>query len=224
METVRDFIFLCYKITTDGDWSHGIKRRSPWKKSCYQTRQHIKMQRHYFADKGPSSQSYGFSSRQVWMWESDHKESWAVKNWCFWTVVLEKTLECPLDCKEIQPVCPKGNQFWIFLERTDADAETPILWSPDAKNWLPGKDPDAGKDWRQEEEQGMTEDDMVGWHHQLDGHEFEQALGVGDGQGSLVCCSQWGRKESDTTTWLNWNEPALSEMVLKWHLLSHLLI
>ena len=139
------------------------------------------------------------------MWELHYKESWVPKNWCFWTVVLEKTLESPLDCKEIQPVHPKGNQSWIFTGRTDAEAETPILWSPDVKNWLIWKDPDAGKDWRQEEK-GMTEDEMVGWHHRLNGHEFEQALGVGDGQGSLECCSPWGRKELDITGLLNWTE------------------
>jgi len=127
------------------------------------------------------------------------------KNWCFWTVLLEKTLESPLDCKEIQPVHPKGSQSWIFIGRTNAEAETPILWPPDAKNWLTGKDPDAEKDWRQGEK-GTTEDEMVSWHRQLDGHEFEQALGVGDGQGSLVCCSPWGCKESDMTEQLNWNE------------------
>jgi len=157
-----------------------------------QTRQHIKKQRHYFADKSPSSQSYGFSSSHVCMWELDYIESWAQKNWCFWTVVLEKTLEGHLDCKEIQPVHPIGNQSWIFIGRTNAEAETLILWPPDAKNWLIGKDPDAGKDWRQEK--GTTEDEMVGWHHWLDGHECEQALGVGDEQGSLVCCSPWGAK------------------------------
>ena len=139
------------------------------------------------------------------MWELDYKESWALKNWCFWSVVLEKTLESPLDSKEIQPVHPKGNQSWIFITRTDAEAETPILWPPDVKNWLIWKDPDAGKDWRQEKK-GMTEDEMVGWHHWLDGRDFEQALGVGDGQGSLACCSPWGRKESDTTERLNWTE------------------
>ena len=132
----------------------------------------IKKQTRYFADKGPYSQSYGFSSSHVWMWELDHKEGWAPKNWCFWTVVLEKRLESPLDCKEIKPVHPKGNQSWIFTERTDAEAEAPILWPPDAKNWLIGKDPDAGKDWRQEE-RWRTEDELVGWHHRLDGHEFE---------------------------------------------------
>ena len=124
----------------------------------------------------------------IYGYQLDHKESWAPKNWCFWTVVLEKTLESPLDCKEIQPVNHKGNKSWIFFGRTDAEAETPILWPPDANNWLLGKDPDAGKDWRQEQK-GMTEDEMVGWHHQLDGHGFQHALGVGDGQGSLACCS-----------------------------------
>ena len=142
-----------------------------------------------------------FSCSQVWMWELDYKESWALKNWCFWTVVLEKSLESLLDCKEIQLVHPKGNQSWKFIERTDAEA--PVLWPPDEKNWLIGKDPDAGKDWRQEEK-GMTEDEMVGWHHRFNGHEFEQALGVGDGLGSLACCSHWGCKESDSTERLNW--------------------
>ena len=178
---------------------------APWKKSYDQPRQHIKKQRHYFADKGLSSQSCGFSSSHVWMWELNCEESWALKNGCFCPVVLEKTLESPLDCKEIQPVHPKGSQSWIFIGRTDAEAETPVLWPPDVKNWLLGKDPDAGKDWRQEEK-GTTEDEMVGWHHQLEGHEFEQAPGVGDGQGSLACCSPRGRKESDTTERLNWTE------------------
>ena len=127
-------------------------------------------------------------------------ETLSQKNWCFWTVMLKKTLQSPLGCKEIQLVHPKGNQSWIFIGRTDA--ESPILWPPDAKNWLIGKDPDTGKDWRQEK--GMTEDKMVGWHHRLNEHEFEQALGVGDGQGSLACCSPWGHKESDTTEQLNW--------------------
>ena len=139
------------------------------------------------------------------MWELDHKGSWVQKNWCFWTVVLEKTLESPLDCKEIQPVIPKGNQSWIFTGRTDAEAETPILWPPDVKSWFIGKDPDAGKDWRQEEK-GTTEDEMVGWHHGLDGSESEQTPGVGDGQRSLACYSPWGHKESDMTEWLNWTE------------------
>ena len=141
------------------------------KESYDQPRQHIKKQRHYFVNKGSSSQGYGFSSSHVWMWELNYKESWAPKNWCFWTVALEKTLESPLGCKETQPVHPKGNQSWIFIGRTDAEAETPILWPPDMKSWLIWKDPDAGKDWRQEK--GITEDEMVGWHHWLDGHEFE---------------------------------------------------
>ena len=139
------------------------------------------------------------------MWELDYKESWVPKNWCFWTVVLEKTFERPLDCKEIQPVHPNGNQFWIFIGKTDAEAETPILWPPDVKNSLIGKDPDAGKDLRQEKK-GMTEGKMVRWHHWLNEHEFEQAPGVGDGQESLVCCSPWCRKELDTTEQLNWTD------------------
>ena len=129
-------------------------------------------------------------------WELDSKESWAQKNWCFWTVVLEKTLESPLDCKEVQPVHPKGAQPWVFIGRTDNEAETPILWPHDGKSWLIRRDSDAGKDWRQEEK-GTTENEMVGWHYWLDGHEFEQVPGVGDGQGSLACCSPWGCKESD---------------------------
>ena len=138
------------------------------------------------------------------MWVLDYKESWAPKNWCFWNVVLEKILESPLDCEEIQLVHPKGDQSWIFIGRADAEAETPKLWPPDATNWLIGKDPDGGKDWRQEEK-GTTEDEMVGWHHRLNGHEFERALGVGDGQGSLSCCSPWGLRGSDTTERLNLN-------------------
>ena len=149
-----------------------LKTLAPWKKSYDQLRQCIKKQRHYFTNNGPSNESYGFSSSHVWMWELDYKESWATENWCFWTVVLEKTLKSPLDCKEIQPVNSKGNQSWIFTGRTDAEAETPILWPPDMKNQLLGKDPDAGKDWRQEEK-GMTEDEKVGWHHRLHGQEFE---------------------------------------------------
>ena len=145
---------------------------APWKKNYDQPRQHVKEQRCYFANKGQSSQSYGFSSSQVWMWELDYKESWAPKNWCFWTVVLEKTLETPLDCKEMKPVHPEGNQSWILIGRTDAEAEALILWPPHAKSSLIGKDPNAGKDWRQEEE-GMTQDEMVGWHHRLNGLEFE---------------------------------------------------
>ena len=137
--------------------------------------------------------------------ELDCEESWAQKNWCFWSVVLEKLLESPLDCKEIQPVHPKGDQSWVFIGRTDVESETPILWPPDVKSRLIGKDPDAGKVWGQEEK-GTTEDEMAGWHHRLDGHEFEWTPGVGDGQGGLACCSSWGRKESDATEQLNWTE------------------
>ena len=155
------------------------------------------------------------------MWELDYKESWAQKNWWFWTVVLEKSLESPLDCKEIQPVHPKGDQSWVFIGRTDVEAETPIFCPPDAKSWLIWKDPDARKDWGQEEK-GTTEDEMVGWHHWLNGHGFGWILGVGDGQGGLVCCSSWGRKELDTTEWLNWTE---QKLVLKWWIqgIMHLL-
>ena len=148
-----------------------LKDACSLEEKLWQPRQHIRKQRQYFADKGPSSQSCGFSSSHVWVWELDCKKIWVPKNWCFW--VLEKTLESPLDCKEIKPVNPKGNQFWIFIGRTDAEAETIILWPPDAKNWLIWKDLDAGKDWKQEEK-GMTEDKMVWWQHWLNGHEFEQ--------------------------------------------------
>ena len=166
---------------------------APWKKSYDKPRQHIKKQRHHFAHKGLSSQNYGFSCSYVWIWKLDHKESWVLKNWCFWIMLLNKTLESPLDCKDIQPVSPKGNQYWIFIGRTHAEAETPILWPLDAKNWLIWKDHDAGKDWSWEEK-GTTEDEMVRWHHQLTGHEFEFTLAVGDGQGGLACCSPWVTK------------------------------
>ena len=172
-----------------------LKLFSPWQKGYDQYRQHIKKQRHYFANKSLSSQSYGFCSSHVWRWELDYKENWTPKNWCFWTVLLEKTLESPLDFREIQLVHPKRNQFWIFIVKIDAEVATP----PDVKNWF------VGKDWRQEEKR-MAEDEMIGWHHQLNGHEFRQALGVGDGQGSLACCSPWGHKESDMAERLNWTE------------------
>ena len=187
--------------------SHGRTLLAPWKKSYDKHRQHIKKQRHYFADKGPFCQSYGFSSSRVWMWELNCEESWTLKNWCFWTMVLEKTLYSPLDCKEIQPVHPKGDQSWVFIGRTDVEAETPILWPSDAKSWLIRKDSDAGKDWGQEKK-GTTEDEMVGWHHWLDEHEFEWTLGVGDGQGGLVCCRPWDCRVghdwvTELTDWLN---------------------
>ena len=144
---------------------------TPWKESYDQPRQHIQKQRHYFANKCPSSRGYGFSCGHVWMWELEYKESWVLKNWCFWTVVLEKTLESPLDYKEVQRVHPKGDQSWVFIGRTDIEAETPILWPPDTESRLIWEDPDAGKDLGQEEK-GMTEDEMVGWHHRLNGCGF----------------------------------------------------
>ena len=204
MKTVIDFTFLGPKITADGDCSHEIKRHLLLGRRTVTNLDSILKSRNItLPKKGPSSQGYGFSSSHVWMWELDYKEGWVPKNWYFWTEVLEKTREHLLDCKEIQPVHPKGDQSWIFTGRTDVEAETPILWLPAANSWLTGKDPDAGKDWRQKEK-GMTEDEMVGWPHQLDGHQFEQALGVGDGQGGLACCSPWGHKESDRTGWLKW--------------------
>ena len=194
IETVTDFIFLGSKITADSDCSHEIKRHLLLGRKALTNLDSMLKIRHYFAYKGPYSQSYGFNSSHVWMWELDRKEGWALNNWCFQTVVLEKTLESALDCKEIRPVNLKGNQSWILIGRTDAGA--PILWPPDVKSWLIGKDPDAEKDWRQEEKR-MTEDEMVGWHHQLNGHEFESTLGDVK-QGRLVCCSPWGCKDLDT--------------------------
>ena len=200
-----------------------VQMLTPWKESYDQPRLHMKKQRHYSANQGHPSQGYGFSSSHVWMWELDCEESWVQKNWCFWTVVLEKTLESPLECKEIQSVHPKGDQSWVFIGRTAVEAETPIIWPPDGKSWLIWKDLDVakswtrlsnwsdliwsnvGKDWGQEEK-GTTEDEMVGWHHWLDGHGFGWTPGVGVGQGGLACCGSWGLKESDTTERLNWTE------------------
>ena len=172
METVADFIFLGSIITEDGDYSHEIKRCLLLGRKVMTSLDSIlKSSDIYFAKKGPSSQGYGFSSSHVWMWELNYKESWVLKNWCFWTVVLEKTLASPLDCKEIQPVYSKGDQPWVFFGRTDTEAETSVLWPPHAKSWLIGKDPDAGRDWGQDEK-GMTQDQMAGWHHRLDEHEW----------------------------------------------------
>ena len=163
---------------------------APWKKSYDKPRQHIKKQKHHFADKG---QSYVFSSSLVWMWELDHKEDWAPKNWCFWTVVLDKTFENPLDSKEIKPVNPKGNQPWRFIETTDAEAEVPILWPPDVKSQLIGIDPDAGKDWDESRRRrGVTEDEMVGWHHWLNGCKSELTPEDRERQGRLGCRSPQG--------------------------------
>ena len=175
---------------------------APWKESYDQPRQHIQKQRHHSADRGPYSQSYGFSSGHGWMWELDHTEGWAPKNWCFQTVLLEKTFKSPLDGKEIKSVNPKGNQPCIFIGRTDAEAEAPILWLPDSKSQLIGKDSDAGTDWGQEEKQAIK-DEMVGWHHWLNGLESEHTPGNSKGQGSLAYCSSWDHKELDTTERLN---------------------
>ena len=170
---------------------------APWKSTYDKVKQSV-----HFADKGLNSQSYGFSNNHVLIWELDHKEGQAPKNWCFWIVVLEKILESPLDSKEIKPVNCKGNQSWIFIGSTDVIA--PILWLPDAKSQLIGKDPDAGKDWRQKEK-GNTEDEMVGWHHWLSGHELGSTPGDIEGQGNLTCCSPWSHRESDATEQLNDN-------------------
>ena len=176
-----------------------------WKKSYDQPQQHIKKQRHYFSNRSPSSQNYGISSSHVWMWKLDHNEGWVPKNWCYWTVVLEKTLECPLDCQEIKPAHPKWNQYWIVIGRIDAEAEVPILCPSDVKDWLTGKDPDAGKDWRREEK-GTTVGEMAGWHHWLDGCESEWTPGDGDGQGGLATTIHGIAKSrtrlSDWTEWL----------------------
>ena len=194
---VTDFIFLGSQTSVDGDCSQEIKRRLLLGRKRMTSLDSVLKSRHLFANKGPYSQSYGFFSSHIQMWELDYKEGWAPKNWCF-RIVLEKTVESPLDCKEIQPVNPKGNQAWKFIGRTEADPEAPILWLPDAKSWLTGKDPDAEKDWGQEEK-GTVEDEMVGWHHQHNRHDSEQTPGDGERQGRLECCSPWGHKESDTT-------------------------
>ena len=205
VETVSDFIFLSSKITADGDCSHEIKRHFLLGRKVMTNLDSILKSRDItLPTKVHLVKAMVFPVVHIWMSELDYKESWAPKNWCFWTVVLEKTLESPLDCTEIKPVNSKGDQSWIFIGRTDAEAEAPILWPPAAKSWLIGKDPDAWKDWRWKEK-GMTEDEMVGWHHWLNGHEFEQALGVGDGQGSLACCCPWGcRVSHEWVTKLNW--------------------
>ena len=195
VETVTEFIFLGSKITADGDGSHEVKRCLLLGRKAVTHLDSILKSK---VSKATDSQSYGFSSSHVWTWDLDQKEGWVPKNWCFWIVVLEKILESSLDCKEIKPINPKGSQTWIFIRRTDAEAETPILWPSDAKSWLTEKTFDAGKNWRQKKKKA-AEDEMVGWHHRLNGHEFERALGDGEGQGGLAGCSPWGRKESDST-------------------------
>ena len=195
METVAYFIFWGSKISIDGDCSHGIERHWLLGRKDMTNLDSIFKGRdiNYLANKGSFSQGYDFSSSHVWIWELDCKESWVLNNRCFWTVVLEKTLESPLDCKGIQPVYPK-DQSWVFIGRTDVEAETLILWPPDVKSWLIWKDADAGKDWGQEKE--TTKDEMVGWHHRLNGHGSGRCLGDSETQGSLACCSC---KEWDTT-------------------------
>ena len=199
---VPDFIFLSSKITADSDCNHEIKRHLLLGRKAMTNLDSILTNRDITLPTKVYLVKPVVFPVVMYRCELDYKESWAPKDWCFWTVVLEKTLESPLDFKEIKPVNPKGNQSWIFIGRTDAEAEAPILWPPDAKNWLIRKDPDNGKNWRQQEK-GMTEDEVVRWHHW---HEFAQALGDGDGQESLACSSPWDCKESDTTEWLNWTE------------------
>ena len=202
VETVTDFIFLGSKITADGDCSHEIKRRLLLRRKVMTDLDSILKNKDITLSANVCLVKAMVSP--VIMWELDYKESWALKNWCFWAVVLEKTLESPLDCKEIQLVHPKRNQSWIVIGRTEVEAETPMLWPPDAKNWLIWKDPDAGKDWGQEEKGTMAEDEMVWWYHWLNGNEFEHALRVGDRQEVLVCCSPCGLKVLDMTECLNW--------------------
>ena len=186
------------------------------KKGYDQPRQHIKKQRHYFANSGQSSQSFGFSSSHVWLSELDYKQSWVLENLCFWTVVLKKSLESPLDSKEIQSVHPKGNQSWVFIGRTDAEAKTPILWLFDEKNWLIWKDPDAGKDWGQEEK-GTTEDEMVGWHHWLNGHEFESGRWWWTGKPGVLQSIGSQRVIHNWATELNWTELTDKGLICKIH-------
>ena len=203
MKTVRVYI-PGLKITADGDCSHEIKRcLLLGRKAIANLDSILKIQDITLPTKVLIVKAMVFP---VVIMDVDHKEGWVPKNWCFWTVLLEKTLESPLDCKKIKPINPKEKQPWVFIGRTDAEA--PIFWPPDMKSQLIENDPDLGKERRQEEK-GMTVDEMVGWHHWLNGHEFEQALGDGDEQGSLVCCSAWGHKESDMTEWLNNNNKPL---------------
>jgi len=204
-------IFLGSKITVVGDCSHEIKRPLLLGRNAMTNLDSLLKSRDVTL---PTKVhwSYDFCNSYVWMWELDHKEGCVLKNWCFWTVVLEKTCESPLDCKELKPVNPKGDQPWIFIAMTDAEAEALVLWPPDAKSWLIGKDSDPGQDRRQEEK-GTKEDEMVGWYHRLNGREFEQAPGIGEGQGSLACCHH---KESDMTEWLNNNNQESYSTGNKW--------
>ena len=199
-EQLTDFLFLDCKFTADCDYKHEITRQLLLGRKVMTNLENVfKKQRCHLTHKDMYSQGYGLSSSYVLMWELHNKGGRVSKNWCFWTVVLEKILESPLDWEEIQPGHPKGDQSWVFIRRTDVKAETPILWPPDMKSWLIWKDPDARKDWRQE-------DEMVGWHHWLNGHEFEWTPGVGDRQGGLASWDSWSCKESDMTEWLTWTE------------------
>ena len=206
METVIDFILGGSKITADGDCSHEIKRcllLGIKARQCMTNLDSVLKSRDItLPTKVHLVKPMVFSSGHVWVWELDHKEGWVPKHECSWTVVSEKTLESPLNCKDFKPVNPKGNSSWMFIGRTNAETEAPILWPSYVKSWLIRKDPDAGKDWRQKEK-GMTEDEMIGWHYWLNGHESEQAPGDGKGQRSLECCNPWGHKDSDMTEWLN---------------------
>ena len=206
METVTDFIFLGFKISADSDCGHEIKihlllGRKPMRTlgSILKSRDITLLTIVYVV-----KTMFFFSSSHVWMWELDHKEGWMLKNWYF-QIVLENTLESPLDSKEIKPVNPKGNQPWIFIGRTDAEGEAPIFWLPDANSWLIAKYPNAGEDWGQEEK-CVIEDEMVGVHYWLNGHEFEQTPGDSKGEENVVCCSPWGHKELGRTEWLNNNK------------------
>ena len=203
VETVADFILGGSKITADGDCSHEIKRHFLLGRKVMTNLDSLLKSRDMTLSTKVRLVKAMVFPVVMHGCERDYRESWALKNWCFWTLMLEKTLESPLDCKEIKPVHPKGDQSRVFIGRTEVEAETPILWPPDVKSWLIWKDPDAGKDWGQEEK-GMTEDEMFGWHHQLGGHGFGWTPRVGDGQWGLACCSSWGCKESATTGCLNW--------------------
>ena len=205
METGEDFIFGGSKITANGDCSHEIIRRLLLDRKMMTNLDSILKSRDIILPTKFCLVKAMVFLVVMYGCECDCEESWALKNWCFWAVVLKKTLESSLDCKEIQPVHSEGDQPWDFFGRNDAKAETPVLWPRDVKSWLIGKDSDAGRDWGQEEK-GTTEDEMAGWHHRLDGPKSEWTPGVGDGQGGLACCDSWGRKESDTTERLKWTE------------------
>ena len=196
VEAVRDFLFLGSKITVDGDCSHKIRRCFLLGRKVTTNLHSVLKSKDIICRQGSYIQGCGLPSSHIRMWELDSKESWVPKNWCLQAVVLEKTLESPLEGKDIKPVNLKGNQPWILFGRTDAKAEASILWPPDAKSWLIGKDPHAGKDWTQKKR--ATKDELVRWHHQFNAHELGQTLRDGEGQGSLVCCSPWGLEESDT--------------------------